>query len=63
MCAARIEKASKAIASVQFVCQAFEKQTAQHNHSDRHPFPSFGKDLYTILQVLDEEKVFNSLPG
>ena len=53
-----IQKAGKAIASVQHVCQQFELQTSSYRRSDRHPFPSFGKDFDTILKALGEENVF-----
>ena len=33
-------------------------KTANHLHSDYHPYPRFGKDFETVLQVLDEEEVF-----
>ena len=60
---ATIVKAGKAIASVHRVCQVFEEQTAALSHSDRHPFPAFGKDFHTVLTVLNEEKVFNKTSG
>lgn len=50
-----IQKAGRAIASVHHVCQQFEQQTANYLHSDYHPYPRFGKDFETVLQVLDEE--------
>ena len=59
----RVQKAGKSIASVQRVCQTFEKQTARQIHSDKHPYPNFGKDFHTILKVLKDENVFTSVPG
>lgn len=56
-----IQKAGKAIASVQYVCQLFEQQTAKYVHNDHHSVPSFGKNFRTILKVLEEEQVFVSL--
>ena len=56
-----VVKAGKAIAPVQHVCQAFEQQTCSSMHSDHHSFPSFGKDLTTIVNVLTEEKVFTPI--
>ena len=53
-----IQKAGRAIALVHHVCQQFEQQTANHLHSDYHPYPRFGKDFEMVLQVLDEEEVF-----
>ena len=53
-----IEKAGKAIASVNHVCQQFELHTSKHVHSDHHPYPSFGKDFEITLQALEEEQVF-----
>ena len=61
--AARVKSAGKAIASVQSVCQIFEKQTSVQIHSDHHPYPSFGKDFHTISKVLQKENVFGVLPG
>lgn len=53
-----IQKAGKAIASVQRVCQQFELQTCNQLHSDHHPYPSFGKDFETALKALEKENVF-----
>lgn len=53
-----IQKAGKAIASVQRVCQQFELQTCNQLHSDCHPYPSFGKDFESALKALEEENVF-----
>ena len=61
--ASRVQKAGRSIASVQRVCQTFEKQTASQVHTDRHPYPHFGKDFNTILKVLKDENVFNTVPG
>ena len=43
--------------------RSFEEQTTAHSHSDRHPFPAFGKDFHTVLNLLNEEKVFNKTSG
>ena len=53
-----IQKAGKAIAPVQHVCQAFEQQTAHTMHCDHHSVPSFGKDFVTVLSALKNEEVF-----
>ena len=53
-----IKRAGNAIDSVYHVCQVFEQQTSSHLHSDKLTIPEFGKDFDTILQVLEEEKVF-----
>ena len=53
-----IQKAGRAIAPVQQVCQVFEQQTAPYLHSHHHSVPSFGKDFDTVLKVLREEEVF-----
>ena len=55
---ATIERAGKAIATVHRICLAFEEDTTGHRRSDKHPFPSFGKDFETVCKVLREEKVF-----
>ena len=55
---ATIQKAGKAIAPVQHVCQIFEQQTARYQHSDHHTAPKFGKDFKTVLSVLENEQVF-----
>ena len=60
---ARIEKAGKAIATVQHVCQVFEEQTTGKRHSDHHSFPSFGKDFESILKALQDENVFVKVSG
>ena len=53
-----IRKAGKAIAPVQHICRVFEQQTATNKHSDFHPIPDFGKDFTQILELLEEERVF-----
>lgn len=53
-----IQKAGRAIAPVQWVCQMFEQQTASQKHSDFHPIPDFGKDFTQVLELLEEERVF-----
>ena len=53
-----IQKAGKAIAPVQHVCEIFEQQTAPYMHSDHHGTPQFGKDFRTVLSVLTSEQVF-----
>ena len=52
-----IEKAGKSIATVQHICETFEQQTTAQSTSQKHPFPSFGKDLTKILDLLREENV------
>ena len=53
-----ILKGAKAIAPVQHVCQLFEQQTSQYEHSHHHSIPPFGKNFHTILKVLLDEQVF-----
>ena len=53
-----IQKAGRAFAPVQHICQMFEQQTASQKHSDFHPIPDFGKDFTQILELLEEERVF-----
>ena len=55
--AAAIQRAGKAIAVVQRVCQLFEK----HPQSNHHPIPSFGDDFTKVLNCLEEENVFMTL--
>lgn len=56
-----IQRAGKAIASVQQVCQAFERQTAFTGHCDCHPSPSFGKDFESVLELIKQDKVFHPI--
>ena len=58
-----IQKAGKAIAPVQHVCEIFEQQTAPYMHSDLHATPQFGKDFRTVLSVLTSEQVFSEVKG
>jgi len=58
-----IVKAGKALGPVDNLCQIFEQQTSHHRRSNYHPVPGFGKDLDTILSVLENEKVFSLIPG
>lgn len=58
-----IQRAGRAIGSVHRICLAFEEATTGHSHSDKHPFPSFGKDFETISKLLREEKVFTLTSG
>ena len=58
---AAIVKAGKALGPVEHVCQIFE-QTSHYTVQNHHPVPSFGQDLNTVLQVLQEEKVFVLTP-
>ena len=53
------QKVGKSIGVVQHSrCKIFEWQTSHFNISDSHPYPSFGKDFNSILNVLEEENVF-----
>ena len=56
-----IERAAKSIGTVHRVCQTFEDQIK--NRSDRHPYPSFQKDLNLILEVLKEIDIFSIKPN
>lgn len=58
-----IERAGKAIASVHRICLGFEEDTTGYRHSEKHPFPSFGKDYETVSKLLREEKVFTLTAG
>lgn len=59
----RIQKASRSLAAVQRVCDTFERETVKSMHSDHHPYPSFGKDFRTVLSILEDENVFEHVPG
>ena len=59
----RIQKAGESLAPVQRVCETFEKQTASHIHTDKHPYPAFGRDFHKILAVLEEERTFEHISG
>ena len=54
-----IVKAGKALGPVDHVCQIFEEQTTQYKISNSHKTPGFRKDFSTVLDVLNNEKVFN----
>ena len=56
-------KAGKSFGPVEHVCQLFEGQTSTYTAFNYHRVPSFGKDLNTIVQVLQNEKVFVLTPG
>lgn len=58
---ARVRRAGQSIQFVHKVCETFEKQTAKRQHSDHHPYPSFGKDFQTVIKVLLEENVFTEV--
>ena len=58
-----IVKAGKSLGPVEHVCQLFEEQTSTYTAFNYHRVPSFGKDLNTIVQVLQNEKVFVLTPG
>ena len=58
-----IVKAGKALGPVEHICQLFEEQTSNNTVYNSHPVPSFGKDLSTVVQVLQDEKVFVLTPG
>lgn len=58
---ATIQNAGKAIGTVDHICKVFEDQTVNTVPSDNHSAPKFGKDLVSILGVLQQEKVFESI--
>ena len=58
-----IVRAGKALGPVEHICQLFKEQTSNTAVYNSHPVPSFGKDLSTVVQVLQDEKVFVSTPG
>ena len=60
----RIQRAGESLAPVHRVCEAFEKQTANQVHTDKHLYPSFGKDFLKIIASLQEGEVFDYIiPG
>ena len=58
-----IVKAGKALGPVEHICQLFEEQTSSGTVYNSHPVPSFGKDLSTVVQVQQDERVFASISG
>lgn len=51
-----IVKAGKAFGPVDHLCQVFEQETSNYRQYNYHPVPTFGKDLDTVLNVLEAEK-------
>ena len=47
-----VQNAGRAIGSVDHICKLFENQTVTATSADNHNKPKFGKDLKTILDVL-----------
>lgn len=58
-----IQSAGRAIGPVDHICKVFDDQTIPATSSDNHNTPKFGKDLTSILDVLQQAKVFESKPG
>ena len=53
-----IIRAGKSVGPVHKICSIFEKETTSSVNSQKHPYPSFQKDLEKITKVLDEKEVF-----
>ena len=53
-----VERAGKCLHLVDNVCRQFERQTASSRGLGYHATPKFGRDLQTVLKVLEEENVF-----
>ena len=53
-----ISVAAKSIGVVNNICKVFENEVEAQSSSDRHPSPSFKKDLDLILAALNEQDVF-----
>ena len=50
-----VERAGKCLHLVDNVCRQFERQTASSRGLGYHATPKFGRDLQTVLKVLEEE--------
>ena len=53
-----ISVAAKSIGVVNNICKVFENEVDAQSSSDRHPSPSFKRDLDLILAALNEQDVF-----
>ena len=53
-----VERAGKCLHLVDNVCTQFERQTASSRGLGYRATPKFGRDLQTVLKVLEEENVF-----
>ncbi len=53
-----VERAGKCLHLVDNVCRQFERQPASSRGLGYHTTPKFGRDLHTLLKVLEEENVF-----
>ena len=57
-----IQNAGRTIGPVEHICKMFEDQTITAT-SDNHNIPKYGKDLESILDVLQQAKVLDTIPG
>ena len=53
-----VNRAARSIGVLHDICCTFEEQNAVTPESDKHIPPSFTKDVKSILEVLQEQKVF-----
>lgn len=56
-----IVKAGKSLRAVHRVCETFETETTKSSTSDKHPYPSFNKDMKKVLAILEEVQVFTPM--
>ena len=54
-----IQRIAKSLGPVSHVCSQFEKELSFSENKDYHTFPSFKKDLNSIIQVLRAEEVLS----
>ena len=54
-----IQHVAKSLGPVSHVCSQFEKELSLSTNKDYHTFPSFKKDLKTIVQVLSTEHILS----
>ena len=58
-----IDRAARSIGVVDNVCNIFESENEVNPDSDKHNKPSFEKDFNFVLELLEEEEVFQEQAG
>ena len=58
-----IDRAAKSIGIVHDLCQRFEEHSGIVPESDLHSKPSVSKDIDLVLQVIEEQRIFEEHPG
>ena len=54
-----IQRAAKSLGPVSTVMDQFEQETDISENKDYHTIPSFARDLKTVIDILQDEKVFS----